>query len=83
MNCCGKCFLKNELKENQEDEQENNKVPVQEETVENYYFAETSSDSSLDNPLKSSSNFDYDYLESQLFTYNFLDPPESLALTLK
>jgi len=75
-NCCGKCFLKNELKSNQEGEQESNNPLVLEEKAEHSYYTNISSTLSNKTRQKPNNNFDYYFLEGQLFTYNFLDPPE-------
>lgn len=76
VNCCGKCFLKNELKENHESEEDKSKIPSIEETIKSYYYTAVNEIQANDKPNISSNNFGYSILESQLYTFNFLDPPE-------
>ncbi len=78
VNCCGKCFLKKEIKENQESEKEKSKLPLLKETTKVLYYAGIDLLKTKDRLKKSNPNFDYKSLVNQLFTYNFLDPPEAL-----
>jgi len=75
--CSGKCFLKKEWKENQEDKNDNSQLPQLEENIKNYYYAELKLLQLKDNDQIANNNFRHYYLVDQLFYPKLLDPPKT------